>query len=225
MAIWNERIHERRTEKGITLAQIADKLGVTEATAQRYERGNIKSIPYEHMCAYGEILNCSPAYLMGWDEEDSTLQKRDADFEAIEKILSTDGHVLCCESYDDDFFYIKDSSGKTVAGLYDYELLPRYDYLKKKGTVTAKMLISASFTLYPEEKDHIKKYRDLDSHGKEMVDFTLQKEWERSTAEQKVTPIALKEDATYYVNAAHPIEDSSVEDKQFDEGIMDDENF
>ncbi|MFQ9849613.1 MAG: hypothetical protein ACLRXX_08700, partial [Coprococcus phoceensis] len=25
-----------------------------------------------------------------------------------------------------------------------------------------------------------KKYRDLDDHGKEMVDFTLQKEWERS---------------------------------------------
>ena len=26
MAIWNERIHERRIEKGITLAQIAEKL-------------------------------------------------------------------------------------------------------------------------------------------------------------------------------------------------------
>ena len=69
MSIWNERIHEKRTDKGITLAQIAEKLGVTEATAQRYERGNIKSIPYEHMCAYGEILNCSPAYLMGWEED------------------------------------------------------------------------------------------------------------------------------------------------------------
>ena len=72
MPIWNERIHERRIEKGITLAQIAERLGVTEATAQRYERGNIKSIPYEHMCAYGEILNCSPAYLMGW-ESNSTV--------------------------------------------------------------------------------------------------------------------------------------------------------
>ena len=58
MPIWNERIHEKRTEKGITLAQIADRLGVTEATAQRYERGNIKSIPYEHMCAYSAtVLN------------------------------------------------------------------------------------------------------------------------------------------------------------------------
>lgn len=36
----------------------------------------------------------------------------------------------------------------------------------------------------------IEKYRDLDDHGREMVDFTLQKEWERSTAlaeESKVT--------------------------------------
>lgn len=36
----------------------------------------------------------------------------------------------------------------------------------------------------------IEKYRDLDDHGREMVDFTLQKEWERSAAlaeENKVT--------------------------------------
>lgn len=71
MSIWNERIHERRVERGITLAQIAEKLGVTEATAQRYECGSIKSIPYECMCAYGEILNCSPAYLMGWEDDSS----------------------------------------------------------------------------------------------------------------------------------------------------------
>lgn len=30
------------------------------------------------------------------------------------------------------------------------------------------------------EYELIKKYRDLDEHGKEMVDFTLLKEWERS---------------------------------------------
>ena len=35
----------------------------------------------------------------------------------------------------------------------------------------------------------------------------------------------VQEDTTYYVNAAHPIEGASEEDKQFDEDIMDDENF
>lgn len=53
MAVWNDRIRSMRIQKGITLAQIAEKLGVTEATAQRYESGNIKSVPYEHMCACG----------------------------------------------------------------------------------------------------------------------------------------------------------------------------
>lgn len=33
-----------------------------------------------------------------------------------------------------------------------------------------------------EEMKHIEKYRDLDDHGKEMVDFTLNKEYERSIA-------------------------------------------
>ncbi|MGN1165115.1 MAG: helix-turn-helix domain-containing protein [Lachnospiraceae bacterium] len=32
------------------------------------------------------------------------------------------------------------------------------------------------------EYEHIKKYRDLDPHGREMVDFTLNKEYERSIA-------------------------------------------
>ena len=35
----------------------------------------------------------------------------------------------------------------------------------------------------------IKKYRDLDNHGKEMVDFTLEKEWERSISIQQTKNI------------------------------------
>ena len=78
------------------------------------------------------------------------------------------------------------------------------------------------------EWDMLEKYRALDPHGKEMVDFTLLKEWERPTAEAEksnVVPLTLKEDTTYYVNAAHPIEDATEEDKLFDENLMDDENF
>lgn len=78
------------------------------------------------------------------------------------------------------------------------------------------------------EYDHIKKYRSLDLHGKKMVDFALNEEWERSTTEQKaeskVVPIGVQESVTY-VNAAHAIDGASEEDKQFDEDIMDDENF
>lgn len=79
------------------------------------------------------------------------------------------------------------------------------------------------------EYEHIKKYRALDDHGKEMVDFTLEKEYERSVAEKKmsdkVIPMMVKETADYGANAAHPIDHSSIEDKAFDEDIMNSEDF
>lgn len=83
-------------------------------------------------------------------------------------------------------------------------------------------------TATPEEFDQIiKKYRALDAHGKEMVDFTLEKEWERSIAERKSEKvIILKEDNDYLVpDAANSLPNASAEDKQFDEDIMNDENF
>lgn len=71
MAIWNERIKQKRLERGITLAQAAEFLNVTEATAQRYESGSIKNIPYEQICLYAQLLKTSPAYIMGWENSDS----------------------------------------------------------------------------------------------------------------------------------------------------------
>lgn len=44
MAIWNDRIKRMRIQKGITLAQVAEKLGVAEATAQRYEKSQFSGI-------------------------------------------------------------------------------------------------------------------------------------------------------------------------------------
>lgn len=65
----------------------------------------------------------------------------------------------------------------------------------------------SDFSIKPSEIEYIKKYRDLDEHGKKMVDFTLQEEYERSKAEKKkadnVVSMEVKESNTYEVNAAH----------------------
>lgn len=58
----------RRKELGLTLAQIADRMDVTEATVQRWESGNIKSVRHEKIAKLAEILQISPASLMGWEE-------------------------------------------------------------------------------------------------------------------------------------------------------------
>lgn len=84
----------------------------------------------------------------------------------------------------------------------------------------------------PLEMEHlIKKYRDLDDHGKKMVDFTLKEEYERSVAEKKksdnIVPMAVRESSDYEVNAAHADDYMGAPDelKQLEEDIMDDENF
>lgn len=69
MAIMHDRIKELRSQKGMTLAQVAEALGTTEATAQRYESGKgIKSIPYEVIEKYANIFGCKPQFIMGWEE-------------------------------------------------------------------------------------------------------------------------------------------------------------
>lgn len=62
-------LKQRRKALGLTLAQIADKMGVAEATVQRWESGNIKSIRHEKIGRLADILGVSPATLMGWEEQ------------------------------------------------------------------------------------------------------------------------------------------------------------
>lgn len=133
MPIWNERIRSKRQEKGITLAQIADKLGVTEATAQRYESGNIKSVPYDHMCAYGEILGCSPAYLMGWEKVGTH-----AELDIFEELLALIGWTyevfsecdgLSANEYLDDEDKVHCGRGSSIEDCNKCELYQPYYYL------------------------------------------------------------------------------------------------
>lgn len=82
----------------------------------------------------------------------------------------------------------------------------------------------------PDEFENIiKKYRDLDDHGREMVDFTLQKEWERSTDTQKSSKIInIPHEKDYLTaNAAHARTDIEIPEgvDTSDDDIMDDENF
>lgn len=68
--IWNERIKQLRLREGLTLKEVAKSLGISEATAQRYENENgIKNIPYESLEKYAALFGVSPSYFMGWDSK------------------------------------------------------------------------------------------------------------------------------------------------------------
>lgn len=76
-------------------------------------------------------------------------------------------------------------------------------------------------TISPLEIDTVKKYRELDLHGKEMVDFTLQKEWERSKTEKKSDSNAIESTPDYLAaNAAHKDENATPEELKISDIIM-----
>ncbi|WP_443660550.1 helix-turn-helix domain-containing protein [Clostridium algidicarnis] len=64
----NEKIKAKREELGLTLQEIGEYLGVSKATVQRYESGEIKNLKLGSIEKLAEILKISPSYLMGWEE-------------------------------------------------------------------------------------------------------------------------------------------------------------
>lgn len=72
-----------------------------------------------------------------------------------------------------------------------------------------------------DEMKHIEKYRDLDDHGKEMVDFTLEKEYERSKALAEQTDDNIVKMAPHLeVNAAHHSKGKFTDDERREDDDM-----
>ncbi len=64
-------IKSRRQELGLTLRQIADAAGVSEATVCRWESGSIGNMRRDRIIALSEILRLSPSELAGGEPQES----------------------------------------------------------------------------------------------------------------------------------------------------------
>ena len=64
-----ENIKMIRTQKNMTLEDLAKKVGVSRQTIQRYESGVIGNIPSDKIELIAKALETTPADLMGWNNE------------------------------------------------------------------------------------------------------------------------------------------------------------
>lgn len=64
-----ERIKHLRTQRGMSIDELAVKLGKNRTTVYRYENGDIENLPLDALKPLAEIFRTSPAYLMGWSDE------------------------------------------------------------------------------------------------------------------------------------------------------------
>lgn len=64
----NELIRMKRKEMGMTMKEVADRIGVSEATVSRWESGSVGSMKRQNVAALARLFDVSPAVLMDWDE-------------------------------------------------------------------------------------------------------------------------------------------------------------
>lgn len=64
-----ERIRRRRVEIGLSVDEVASRLGKNRATIYRYESDEIENMPLTILEPLAKVLGVSPAYLMGWDKD------------------------------------------------------------------------------------------------------------------------------------------------------------
>lgn len=64
-----DKILARRTELGLSLDQVADRVGVSKTTIMRWENGDISNMRRDKINKLAQALQVSPAYLMGWTDE------------------------------------------------------------------------------------------------------------------------------------------------------------
>ena len=65
-----KRVTERRTELNITREELAEKIGVSKSTMQRYESGAVQHIPFEKLEKIADALNTTVETLSGYEEEE-----------------------------------------------------------------------------------------------------------------------------------------------------------
>lgn len=64
-----KRIQARRKELNMSIEELATRLNKNRTTIYRYEKGDIENLPLDALKPLAEILETSPAYLMGWEDK------------------------------------------------------------------------------------------------------------------------------------------------------------
>lgn len=64
----SERIKERRLAMNYTQEELAQKLGLQKSAIAKYENGRVENIKRSVIAQMAKTLDCSPSYLMGWED-------------------------------------------------------------------------------------------------------------------------------------------------------------
>ncbi len=62
----SNNLHKLRKQCGLTLEEVAEKIGTSKQTIHRYENGVISNVPADKVEALARVFGTTPSELMGW---------------------------------------------------------------------------------------------------------------------------------------------------------------
>ena len=98
MSTIGSRIRQKRQELGMSVDELAARLGKNRATVYRYESDDIENFPISIIGPLAEALQVSPAYLMGWIQTEQPVTKNELSPENRAKLLELSRLYLASQS-------------------------------------------------------------------------------------------------------------------------------
>lgn len=71
------RIKELRTSHNYTMEKLAQMVGVSKSTIAKWENGYVENMRQDKVKKLAVIFNVKPTYIMGYDEEESSVNSVD----------------------------------------------------------------------------------------------------------------------------------------------------
>lgn len=81
-----ERIRKARLKKGYSQAELAELLGYKSRSSINKIEVEGRDIPRSSIVKFAKVLDVTPAYLMGWEEELSTTEPKQSIFDQFDNI-------------------------------------------------------------------------------------------------------------------------------------------
>lgn len=113
-----DKIKERRLAMGYTQEELGSKLGLQKSAIAKYENGRVENIKRSVIAKMAEILECTPCYLLDWENQQESPDINSVDNKYINiiqnevskmnirgrmKLLDTAYEMNCNPLYNDNY--------------------------------------------------------------------------------------------------------------------------
>ena len=89
-----QRIKTMRIQQGLSIDDLACRLGKNRTTIYRYENGDIENLPLGILDSLADALNTTPARLMGWDTNETYVNTHKPELDYMNQWYTETGSVI-----------------------------------------------------------------------------------------------------------------------------------